>query len=56
MAVAFAQELVEAIATKRIQCNFKGIVLGDSWISPEDSVASWPDYLQAFVSSVLPSR
>lgn len=48
MAVSFTIHLWKAIQTNQIQCNFKGIALGDSWISPYDSVASWPSYLKAF--------
>ena len=50
MAVSFAKLLHDSIQSKSIKCNFQGIVLGDSWISPIDAVASWPDYLDAFVS------
>lgn len=50
MAVSFAKQLQESIEKNQIKCNFKGIVLGDSWISPIDAVQSWAPYLTAFVS------
>ncbi|XP_032471797.1 retinoid-inducible serine carboxypeptidase isoform X4 [Phocoena sinus] len=34
-----------AIQQGTIQCNFAGVALGDSWISPIDSVLSWGPYL-----------
>ncbi|KAG7459547.1 hypothetical protein MATL_G00211790 [Megalops atlanticus] len=40
MAAAIALEL-----TKDIKCNFAGVALGDSWISPLDSVLTWGPYL-----------
>lgn len=47
MTVDFALELSKAIKSKNITCNFKGIALGDSWISPYDSVSTWGSYLYA---------
>lgn len=47
MAVDFALELSKAIKSKNLTCNFKGIALGDSWISPLDSVSTWGQYLYA---------
>nr|WBW70140.1 venom protein [Lampona murina] len=47
MTVDFAIELSKAVKSKNISCNFKGIALGDSWISPLDSVTSWGQYLYA---------
>lgn len=47
MTVDFALELSKAIKSKNITCNFKGIALGDSWISPLDSVSTWGPYLYA---------
>ena len=38
IAAAFGQILHETIKKKEIKCNFKGVALGDSWNSPEDSV------------------
>ena len=33
----------------RVKCNFKGVGLGDSWISPMDFVNAWGPYLYHFV-------
>lgn len=52
MAVSTALALDNAIRRGEIRCNFKGIALGDSWISPVDIVATYPQYLQSFVSIV----
>nr|XP_060619954.1 retinoid-inducible serine carboxypeptidase [Anolis sagrei ordinatus] len=45
MAAAIALELHKAIQAGTIKCNFLGVGLGDSWISPLDSVLSWGPYL-----------
>uniref|UniRef100_A0A8C3J1G6 Carboxypeptidase n=1 Tax=Calidris pygmaea TaxID=425635 RepID=A0A8C3J1G6_9CHAR len=45
MAAGIALELHEAVQKGTIKCNFKGTALGDSWISPLDSVLSWGPYL-----------
>ncbi|CAG2117120.1 unnamed protein product [Medioppia subpectinata] len=45
MTVGFAKELHRAIQDKEIKATFKGIALGDSWISPIDSVSTWGQYL-----------
>ncbi|XP_054155571.1 retinoid-inducible serine carboxypeptidase-like [Oppia nitens] len=45
MTVGFAKELHQAIKNNEIKSNFKGVALGDSWISPLDSTSSWGDYL-----------
>ncbi|KAM6174839.1 retinoid-inducible serine carboxypeptidase isoform 2-T2 [Erethizon dorsatum] len=34
-----------AVQQGTIKCNFSGVALGDSWISPVDSVLSWGPYL-----------
>jgi serine carboxypeptidase 1 len=49
MTTTFATHLYKAIHEGKINANFKGIALGDSWISPVDSVASWADYLYTLV-------
>ena len=36
-----------ALQAGKLKCNFKGVVLGDSWISPIDYVMSWAPYLYA---------
>ncbi|XP_026942935.1 retinoid-inducible serine carboxypeptidase isoform X4 [Sagmatias obliquidens] len=45
MAAGIALELYKATQQGTIQCNFAGVALGDSWISPIDSVLSWGPYL-----------
>ncbi|PIK36944.1 putative retinoid-inducible serine carboxypeptidase [Apostichopus japonicus] len=45
MTAAFSQKLVQAIQSGEIKANFKGCALGDSWISPIDSLLSWGPYL-----------
>ncbi|XP_042303508.1 retinoid-inducible serine carboxypeptidase [Sceloporus undulatus] len=45
MAAAIALELHKSIQAGTIKCNFLGVALGDSWISPLDSVLSWGPYL-----------
>ncbi|XP_006889321.1 PREDICTED: retinoid-inducible serine carboxypeptidase [Elephantulus edwardii] len=45
MAAGIGLELHKAIQQGSIQCNFAGVALGDSWISPIDSVLSWGPYL-----------
>ncbi|EDO31722.1 predicted protein, partial [Nematostella vectensis] len=45
MTSAFGVTLYNAIQQGEIRCNFKGVALGDSWISPVDSVLSWGPYL-----------
>lgn len=45
MAAGIALELQKAIQQGTIKCNFSGVALGDSWISPVDSVLSWGPYL-----------
>ena len=45
MATAFGKRLHETIKEKEIKCDFKGVALGDSLISPVDSSFSWGEYL-----------
>ncbi|KAG7335190.1 hypothetical protein KOW79_001786 [Hemibagrus wyckioides] len=45
MASAISLELTKAIRKGSIKCNFAGVALGDSWISPLDSVLTWGPYL-----------
>lgn len=45
MTSAFGVRLHNAISAGEITCNFKGVALGDSWISPVDSVLTWGPYL-----------
>lgn len=48
MTAAFGRRLHEAIKIGEIKCNLAGVALGDSWISPVDSVISWAPYLYQF--------
>lgn len=45
MAAAISLELTKEIQVGSIKCNFAGVALGDSWISPIDSVMTWGPYL-----------
>ena len=40
-------ESIPALVAKKLKCDFRGVSLGDSWISPEDSVMSYAPYLYA---------
>ncbi|XP_037647180.1 retinoid-inducible serine carboxypeptidase [Sebastes umbrosus] len=51
MAAAISLELTKAIAEGTVKCNFAGVALGDSWISPLDSVMTWGPYL--YTTSLL---
>ncbi|XP_074079757.1 retinoid-inducible serine carboxypeptidase [Macrotis lagotis] len=54
MAAGISLELYKAIQKGSINCNFAGVALGDSWISPVDSVLSWGPYLYSM--SLLDDR
>ncbi|KAL1489475.1 hypothetical protein ABEB36_014363 [Hypothenemus hampei] len=45
MTAEIALNLYQAIQAGNISSNFKGIGLGDSWISPIDSCLTWAPYL-----------
>ena len=45
MTAGFSRALNNAAKAKEINCNFKGFAMGDSWISPMDSVLTWGPYL-----------
>uniref|UniRef100_A0A673IDI5 Carboxypeptidase n=1 Tax=Sinocyclocheilus rhinocerous TaxID=307959 RepID=A0A673IDI5_9TELE len=45
MAAAISLELTKAVQAGSVKCNFAGVALGDSWISPIDSVMTWGPYL-----------
>ncbi|XP_045381651.1 retinoid-inducible serine carboxypeptidase [Lemur catta] len=45
MAAGIGLELYKAVQQGTIKCTFSGVALGDSWISPVDSVVSWGPYL-----------
>ncbi|MEQ2284951.1 hypothetical protein AMECASPLE_026904 [Ameca splendens] len=51
MAAAISLELNQAIAQGSVKCKFAGVALGDSWISPLDSVMTWGPYL--YTTSLL---
>ncbi|XP_039979894.1 retinoid-inducible serine carboxypeptidase [Xiphias gladius] len=51
MAAAISLELIKAIAQGTLKCSFAGVALGDSWISPVDSVMTWGPYL--YTTSLL---
>ncbi|XP_059203715.1 retinoid-inducible serine carboxypeptidase [Centropristis striata] len=51
MAAAISLELHKAIGQGKVKCNFAGVALGDSWISPLDSVMTWGPYL--YTTSLL---
>lgn len=45
MAAIFALALNKAVSSGRIHCQLRGVVLGDGWLSPIDSTATWGPYL-----------
>ena len=45
MTSAFGVALYHAIQAGTVKCNFRGVALGDSWISPVDIVLTWGPYL-----------
>ncbi|XP_015598359.1 retinoid-inducible serine carboxypeptidase [Cephus cinctus] len=45
MAAEFANVWYQAQKNGSIKSNLKGVAMGDSWISPIDSVMTWADYL-----------
>ncbi|CAG0904612.1 unnamed protein product [Darwinula stevensoni] len=47
MAVGFAKALNKAAVAGKVKCNLQGVALGDSWISPVESMLSWPPFLYA---------
>ncbi|XP_077980276.1 retinoid-inducible serine carboxypeptidase-like [Glandiceps talaboti] len=51
MTAVFSLELYKAIQGKELTSDFRGCALGDSWISPMDSVNTWGPYL--FHTSLL---
>ncbi|XP_075879793.1 retinoid-inducible serine carboxypeptidase [Nelusetta ayraudi] len=51
MAAAISLELTKAVGQGKVKCNFAGVALGDSWISPLDSVMTWAPYL--YTTSLL---
>jgi serine carboxypeptidase 1 len=47
MAAAFSELLYKAVSSGSVTCDFRGVALGDSWISPVDSIMTWGPYLYA---------
>lgn len=45
MTAAISKSLNQAISAGKIKVNFKGLALGDSWISPIDSTLAWAPYI-----------
>ncbi|KAK6630777.1 hypothetical protein RUM44_002946 [Polyplax serrata] len=45
MTVEIAKQLLAAIEVGKLKANFVGVGLGDSWISPVDSVNYWAPFL-----------
>ncbi|CAL8270509.1 unnamed protein product [Lota lota] len=45
MAAAISMELTKAVTQGSVKCSFAGVALGDSWISPIESVLTWGPYL-----------
>ncbi|XP_057953706.1 serine carboxypeptidase-like 51 isoform X2 [Malania oleifera] len=45
-AVTLGLSILSAIENKKLELNLGGVVLGDSWISPEDFVLSWGSLLK----------
>lgn len=41
---------LQSVAAGKIKVNFKGLALGDSWISPVDSTLEWAPYILTNVS------
>lgn len=50
MAVDFARLLIREIENAKIESNLETVAMGDSWISPIDSVLSWAPFLLQLVS------
>lgn len=48
MTSAFGVTLLQAVQQGKIEINFHGVALGDSWISPVDTVLTWGPYLYTF--------
>ena len=46
MTTGIANALLQAISAGKLDVNFRGVALGDSWISGLDFVKAWPPLLQ----------
>ncbi|KAK6028494.1 hypothetical protein OSTOST_05458 [Ostertagia ostertagi] len=47
MSAEFARVITQEIASGTIRLDFRGVALGDSWISAMDYVNTWGEYLYA---------
>ncbi|XP_063443920.1 retinoid-inducible serine carboxypeptidase-like [Mytilus trossulus] len=45
MTAAISKSLYQNMNSGKIKVNFKGLALGDSWISPVDSTVNWAPYI-----------
>ncbi|VDO44711.1 unnamed protein product [Heligmosomoides polygyrus] len=50
MSAEFARVITQEVATGNLRMDFRGVALGDSWISAMDYVNTWGEYLYANVS------
>ncbi|KHJ76701.1 hypothetical protein OESDEN_23679 [Oesophagostomum dentatum] len=51
MSAEFARVITQEISAGTLRLNFRGVALGDSWISAMDYVNSWGEFLYANVRS-----
>ena len=58
MAASFTADLHKAIQNNEIQCNLKGVGIGNGFVSPIDSIGSWPSmvYEMSLIDDVLYSN
>ncbi|KAK6049298.1 serine carboxypeptidase [Cooperia oncophora] len=49
MSAEFARVITQEVAAGTIRLDFRGVALGDSWISAMDYVNTWGEYLYANV-------
>ncbi|VDO87352.1 unnamed protein product [Heligmosomoides polygyrus] len=47
MSAEFARVITQEVATGNLRMDFRGVALGDSWISAMDYVNTWGEYLYA---------
>ena len=48
--IYFCLFLLQARQRNQIACNFKGVGIGNGWVSPYHIVSSWPEFLFWMVS------
>ena len=58
MAAIFTADLYKAIQNNEIQCNLKGVCIGNGFVSPIDSIGYWPSmvYEMSLIDDVLYSN